>query len=86
MPSRPLVTLDDVRAAKRVIEYRVRRTPMLRSEQLSKRLGIGLYLKLESFQRTGSFKVRGALNRMSALSAEERRSGVVTMSAGNHAQ
>ncbi|MFI5246608.1 MAG: pyridoxal-phosphate dependent enzyme, partial [Gemmatimonadales bacterium] len=71
MPNRPLVTLDDVRAAKHVIESRVRRTPILRSEQLGERLGIGLHLKLELFQKTGSFKVRGALNRMSALSAEE---------------
>ena len=86
MPNRPLVTLDDVHAAKRVIASRVRRTPMLRSDQLSARLGIGLHFKLELFQKTGSFKVRGALNRMSALSADERRRGVVTMSAGNHAQ
>jgi threonine dehydratase len=86
MPNRPLVTLDDVRAATRVISSRVRRTPMLRSDQLSERLGIGLHFKLELFQKTGSFKVRGALNRMSALSAEERGRGVVTMSAGNHAQ
>ncbi len=83
---RPLVTLDDVHAAKRVIAPHVRRTPMLRSDQLSERLGVDLNFKLELFQKTGSFKVRGALNRMTALSAEERRRGVVTMSAGNHAQ
>jgi threonine dehydratase len=83
---RPLVTLDDVHAAKRVIAPHVRRTPMLRSDQLSDRLGVDLNFKLELFQKTGSFKVRGALNRMTALSADERRRGVVTMSAGNHAQ
>jgi threonine dehydratase len=84
--TRPLVTLDDVHAAKRVIAPHVRRTPMLRSDQLSERLGVDLNFKLELFQKTGSFKVRGALNRMTALSADERRRGVVTMSAGNHAQ
>jgi threonine dehydratase len=83
---RPLVTLDDVHAAKRVIAPHVRRTPMLRSDQLSDRLGVDLNFKLELFQKTGSFKVRGALNRMTALTADERRRGVVTMSAGNHAQ
>ena len=83
---RPLVTLDDIHAAKRVIAPHVRRTPMLRSDQLSDRLGVDLNFKLELFQKTGSFKVRGALNRMTGLSADERRRGVVTMSAGNHAQ
>lgn len=86
MPTRPLVTIEDVRAAGRTIASRVRRTPMLRSDQLSERLGAGIQFKLELFQKTGSFKVRGALNRMSALTAAERSRGVVTMSAGNHAQ
>ncbi len=86
MPIRTLVTLDDVHAAKHVISSRVRRTPMLKSDQLSDRLDVSLHFKLELWQKTGSFKVRGALNRMSALSAEERKRGVVTMSAGNHAQ
>jgi threonine dehydratase len=83
---RPLVTLADIHAAKRAIASRVRRTPMLRSDQLSDRLGVDINFKLELFQKTGSFKVRGALNRMAALSADERKRGVVTMSAGNHAQ
>jgi len=82
----PLVTLDDVRAARRVISGRVRRTPMMRSAHLSERLGVDLHLKLELFQKTGSFKVRGALNRMVKLSREELQRGVVTVSAGNHAQ
>ena len=81
-----LVTLADVHAARNTIAGRVRRTPMLHSAQLSDRLGINLHFKLENFQKTGSFKVRGALNRMSALTADERKRGVVTMSAGNHAQ
>ncbi len=81
-----LVTLADVRAARAVIASRVHRTPMMHSTELSRRLGVDLHLKLELFQKTGSFKVRGALNRMSALTAEERARGVVTVSAGNHAQ
>jgi threonine dehydratase len=81
-----LVALEDVRAAGRAIAGRVRRTPMMRSTQLSARLEVDLQLKLELFQKTGSFKVRGALNRMLKLSADERRRGVVTISAGNHAQ
>jgi threonine dehydratase len=81
-----LVALEDVRAAGRAIAGRVRRTPMMRSTQLSARLGVDLQFKLELFQKTGSFKVRGALNRMLKLSVDERRRGVVTISAGNHAQ
>lgn len=86
MTDRTLVTIDDIRAAQEVIAGTVRRTPMMHSPQLSDRLGFELHLKLELFQRTGSFKVRGALNRMAALTADERKRGVVTMSAGNHAQ
>jgi threonine dehydratase len=81
-----LVTLEDVRTAREVIGGRVHRTPTMRSAQLSDRLGVDLHLKLELFQKTGSFKVRGALNRMSMLTDGERARGVVTVSAGNHAQ
>lgn len=81
-----LVTADDIRAARHTIGPRIRRTPMMHSAQLSDRLGLALHLKLELFQKTGSFKIRGALNRMSELTPAERRRGVVTMSAGNHAQ
>lgn len=80
------VTLDDVLAARgRIVEV-VRQTPMLRKEALSQRYGVPVYLKGEHLQRTGSFKVRGALNLVSQLSAEERARGVVAASAGNHAQ
>ena len=81
-----LVTHADVAAAHRAISGRVRRTPMMRSTQLSDRFGCDLHFKLELFQKTGSFKVRGALNRMLHLTDDERRRGVVTVSAGNHAQ
>ena len=86
MTDRTLVTIDDIRAARETIGDKVRRTPMMHSAQLSDRLGFELHLKLELFQRTGSFKLRGALNRIAALTADERKRGVVTMSAGNHAQ
>ena len=71
---------DDVQRARATIGDRLPRTPMLRSRAL------GADLKCELFQRTGSFKARGALNRISALTPEERERGVITISAGNHAQ
>ena len=71
----------DVEQARRTISGRVHRTPMLTSAALG-----GVHLKAELFQKTGSFKARGALNRIAALTEEERRDGVVTWSAGNHAQ
>src|SRR5690606_3659809 len=61
-------------------------TPLLPSLALRDRLPCRLYEKMESAQRTGSFKDRGALNRMMGLSPDERKRGVVTASAGNHAQ
>jgi threonine dehydratase len=75
-----VVTLQDVERARTVIAGSVHRTPLLRSTAL------GARLKAELFQKTGSFKARGALNRIAALTEEERRRGVVTWSAGNHAQ
>jgi threonine dehydratase len=86
MTERTLVSHEAILAARKFIAPHVRRTPMMHSAQLSERLGIELHLKLELFQKTGSFKVRGALYRMSRLTADERKRGVVTMSAGNHAQ
>lgn len=62
------------------------RTPLVRSAPLSERLGSEVWLKLESLQRTGSFKLRGAAMRLDALDADERRRGVVAASAGNHGQ
>lgn len=78
-----LVTLDDVRAAAGRLVGRVHRTPVLRSTSLGERWGVRLDLKAELFQRTGSFKPRGALNKVLSLSAEERARGVITLSAGN---
>ncbi len=84
MPESP--TLADVHAAAGVIAGRVHRTPMLTSATLAERCGVPVWLKAELFQRTGSFKPRGAFNRVRALTAEERDRGAITISAGNHAQ
>jgi threonine dehydratase len=71
-------------AARTFLEGRIHRTPLEESEALSRRLGVPVYLKLEQLQRTGSFKLRGALFRLKNLSASERERGVATCSAGNH--
>ena len=70
--------------ARRVLEGRIRRTPIEESPELSREAGAPVFLKLENLQRTGSFKIRGAFFVMSRLSAEERARGIVTCSAGNH--
>ncbi|HWX05884.1 MAG TPA: threonine ammonia-lyase [Bradyrhizobium sp.] len=80
------VTLGDVEAAAGVIAGLVKRTSFDRSRTLSDITGASLWLKFENLQFTATFKERGALNRLSALSADERRRGVVAASAGNHAQ
>src|SRR5215467_10524674 len=76
------VTPDDVRRAAETIRGGIHRTPTFSSRSL----GPGHHLKAELFQRTGSFKARGALNRVRRLSSEERERGVISVSAGNHAQ
>jgi threonine dehydratase len=81
-----VISIDDVERAARTIAGRVHRTPLVRSATLSDRLGAEAWLKAELFQRTGSFKVRGALNRLAELTTEERERGVISISAGNHAQ
>lgn len=78
------VGIGDVLRAARRLEGRVRRTPLERSDALSEATGAEVWLKLEGLQRTGSFKVRGALNAVASLSAAERARGLVTASAGNH--
>jgi len=76
----------EIYLAQRRIQSIVRRTPLEPSLFFSDACGGEVYLKLENLQLTGSFKIRGALNKMLQLSPEERRRGVVTASAGNHAQ
>ncbi|AFK67100.1 hydroxyectoine utilization dehydratase EutB [Pseudomonas sp. yb_1] len=80
----PTPQLNDVYLARQRIEALVRRTPMEHSPSLSRLLGVPIYLKLESQQITGSFKLRGASNAVAQLSAEQKRRGVVAASTGNH--
>ena len=80
------VTLDDVRAAATRIGGAVVHTPCLRSETLSRIAIADIWTKFENLQFTASFKERGALNTLLQLSDEERKRGVIAMSAGNHAQ
>ena len=81
-----LLSLDDVERARERIAGRVHRTPLLSSRTLSERVGADVSFKAELLQRTGSFKPRGVLNKLSTLSEEEKRRGVISISAGNHAQ
>jgi threonine dehydratase len=80
------VTLDDVRAAAGRIAGAVVRTPCLRSETLSRIAKADIWIKFENLQFTASFKERGALNTLLQLTPDERKRGVIAMSAGNHAQ
>ena len=77
---------DDVRRAREAIAGRLHRTPTFSSVTLSQRTGAEIFLKAELFQRTGSFKPRGVLTNLAALSGDEKRAGVIGISAGNHAQ
>jgi threonine dehydratase len=79
-------TLADIEAARRAIEGVVLRTPMLPAPKLSALTGAEVYVKYENLQVTNSFKDRGALVKLLSLSASERKRGVITISAGNHAQ
>ena len=80
------VTLADIEAARRTIGAQVLRTPMLPAPKLSALTGAQVWVKYENLQVTNSFKERGALNKLAALTADERARGVIAMSAGNHAQ
>lgn len=81
-----MISIDDIRAAAERIEGVANRTPVLTSRTLDERAGVRAFVKAESFQRTGAFKFRGAYNRLSVLSDEERARGVCAYSSGNHAQ
>jgi threonine dehydratase len=80
------VTLADIQAARRILRDVIIATPILPAERLSQEFGARVYLKAESTQRSGSFKIRGAYNTISRLTPEERGRGVIAHSAGNHAQ
>ena len=81
-----MLTLQDIRAAATRLQGQVATTPFVESRTLSEVTGARVFLKFENLQFTASFKERGACNKLSQLSGEERRRGVVAMSAGNHAQ
>jgi threonine dehydratase len=81
-----LLSLDDVYRARERIGGRLHRTPMLSSRTLSERTGLEVQFKAELLQRTGAFKPRGVLNKLATLSEEEKARGVISISAGNHAQ
>jgi threonine dehydratase len=81
---RDAVTLQDIYRARQVIGARIRRTPLAISDSLTRAVGAPVHLKLEHLQMTGSFKLRGALNAIARLSAEQKSRGVVGVSTGNH--
>ena len=78
--------LSAIKQAQQRIKPYVKRTTLEHSDTLSNYLGTNVFVKFELFQKTGSFKVRGAFNKLLSLSAEERKRGVVAISGGNHAQ
>jgi threonine dehydratase len=80
-----LISLDDVYRARERIGDRLHRTPMLSSATLSKQVGADVRFKAELLQRTGAFKPRGVLNKLATLTDDEKKRGVISISAGNHA-
>jgi threonine dehydratase len=81
-----MVQLDDILRARELIAHKLHRTPMFSSTTLGRQTGTELYLKAELFQKTGSFKPRGALTKLQQMTDEDKRRGVITWSSGNHAQ
>ncbi|NUB93303.1 threonine ammonia-lyase [Haloterrigena sp. SYSU A558-1] len=81
-----MLELDDILEARERVRETSRHTPLERSHTYSSMTGAEVHLKLENFQRTGAFKIRGATNRIATLSDAQKDAGVVTASAGNHAQ
>ncbi len=81
-----MISLQDIEQARGRIRDSVHVTPVMTAARLGQRAGVELYLKCENFQKTGSFKVRGVLNKLAQLDPSSRARGVVTVSAGNHAQ
>src|SRR5258706_10710926 len=78
--------IEMIKQAQQRIKGFVKRTPLEHSETLGKYLGTNVFVKFELFQKTGSFKVRGAFNKLLSLSDEEKKRGIVAISGGNHAQ
>jgi threonine dehydratase len=80
------VTIDDIMLARQRLEGIARPTPLERSDTLSRMLEAEVFIKPENLQKTGAFKIRGAYNRIAALTAQDRKRGVIAASAGNHGQ
>jgi threonine dehydratase len=80
------ITIEDIRRAMQAVEGQVLRTPLVPAPRLSQLTGATVSVKHENMQPTGSFKERGAVNKLESLTGEERERGVIAMSAGNHAQ
>lgn len=78
--------ITDIKKANEILKNNVRKTPLIRSNYMSMKTGGEVYLKLENMQSTGSFKFRGAYNKISQLTPEEKAKGIIACSAGNHAQ
>ena len=81
-----MLTLNDIEEAAQRLDGQLLNTPCVESKTLSQLTGAQIYLKFENLQYTASFKERGACNKLAQLTEAERRSGVIAMSAGNHAQ
>ena len=81
-----MITLKDIQDANKIIKKQIIKTPLTFSSVFSEKLNCKIFLKLENLQLTGAYKVRGALNKISHLSENEKKSGVIASSAGNHAQ
>ncbi len=84
--NKKIAEIKDIRDASSFLKGKIERTPLIYSKTFSDMFGAPIYLKLENFQKTGSFKTRGALFKMSRLNLNEKSRGVVAASAGNHAQ
>lgn len=80
------VSIEDIHEAKNVVKQYGRVTPLIQSMFLTAKTGGQVFLKLENMQLTGSFKFRGAFNKIAHLTQEEKDKGVIAVSAGNHAQ
>src|SRR5215212_723847 len=81
-----MTTQTDINDAREIIAGKVHRTPTMSASALGEMAGVQLFLKCEQFQKVGSFKPRGAVNKLAHLTQQERDRGLVSASAGNHAQ
>ena len=81
-----MITLNDIKEAKKRLAGTVLNTPLVKAPILSKDLNSEIYLKEDNLQLTGSFKIRGAFNKLAMMDDKRRKNGVVAASAGNHAQ